>query len=231
MKAIWSIVSILAVANLLALLGFAGWLGSTGRLSRERIQAVREVLQQSPDADSGSSSGDGADQPTDSLRGAGGSDADGPPLAAEDRLQIRIEQTEADRMRMERLRREAEELKATLARERADLERERATFEAERDAFEKVRARAQSEQSSEQFKIAVGVLEGVKAPEARQMLQQYIDSQREDQVVAYLVAMDERARNKIIREFVKDDPKVAGDLLERIRIRGLGTAAGGTPAQ
>jgi hypothetical protein len=39
-------------------------------------------------------------------------------------------------------------------------------------------------------------------------------------VVAYLNAMQDRTRSKVIGEFLKDDPTLASDLLERLRQRG-----------
>lgn len=41
------------------------------------------------------------------------------------------------------------------------------------------------------------------------------------QVVAYLNAMEERVRNRIIAEFVKEDPALAAELLERLRTHGV----------
>jgi hypothetical protein len=45
------------------------------------------------------------------------------------------------------------------------------------------------------------------------------------QTVAYLDALDERLRNKIMAEFVKDDPTLAAVLLERLRTHGVLTRA------
>ena len=44
MKRVWTIISILAVANLLALGGFVGWLKTSGRLNKERMQQLRELF-------------------------------------------------------------------------------------------------------------------------------------------------------------------------------------------
>lgn len=46
-----------------------------------------------------------------------------------------------------------------------------------------------------------------------------------NQVIAYLDALDERIRNKIMAEFVKDDPTLAAVLLERLRTHGILTRA------
>ena len=53
------------------------------------------------------------------------------------------------------------------------------------------------------------------------LLQELLDLKQVDQVVSYLNAMQERTRTKIIDEFIKSDPKMATDLLERIRTRGM----------
>src|SRR5690242_2780892 len=44
MKSLWTVVSVLALANLLMLGGFVGWLASTGRLNRDRADAVRALF-------------------------------------------------------------------------------------------------------------------------------------------------------------------------------------------
>ncbi len=44
MKKIWTILSVLAMANLLALGAFAGWLRSTGRNDMGRVRQVRPMF-------------------------------------------------------------------------------------------------------------------------------------------------------------------------------------------
>src|SRR5690606_17276172 len=46
MKTIWSIVSALAVGHLLAIAGFCGWLVATERLDMDRVQVIRELVQE-----------------------------------------------------------------------------------------------------------------------------------------------------------------------------------------
>jgi hypothetical protein len=50
------------------------------------------------------------------------------------------------------------------------------------------------------------------------------------QVLAYLDAMEERPRTKIMQEFMKTSPKLAADLLESLRVRGQIAATTGTSA-
>ncbi len=44
MKRIWTIISILALANVLAIGGFVGWLQTSGRLNKDRMQRLRELF-------------------------------------------------------------------------------------------------------------------------------------------------------------------------------------------
>jgi len=72
-----------------------------------------------------------------------------------------------------------------------------------------------------QFKKALATLEGLKPDKAKAALQELINGKQVDQAVAYLNAMQERMRTKVIDEFITADPKVATDLLERLRTRGM----------
>lgn len=52
-----------------------------------------------------------------------------------------------------------------------------------------------------------------------------VDPEGLELVVGYLNAMDERARAKIVAQFVQEDPGLAAELLERLRTRGIETRA------
>jgi hypothetical protein len=82
-----------------------------------------------------------------------------------------------------------------------------------------------------QFRKALATLEGLKPDKVKLTLQQLLDQGEADQVVAYLNAMQERTRTKVLDEFIKSDPKVATDLLERLRTRGLIARASEKPAE
>ncbi|MBM4108075.1 MAG: hypothetical protein FJ255_04595 [Phycisphaerae bacterium] len=57
------------------------------------------------------------------------------------------------------------------------------------------------------------------------------DAARLDMVVSYLNAMQERTRAKVIGEFLKDDPALASELLERLRRRGQIARAAEVPGR
>jgi hypothetical protein len=58
-----------------------------------------------------------------------------------------------------------------------------------------------------------------------------VDNTGTDQVVAYLNAMEDRTRTKIITEFQKQDPALAAELLERLRTRATLAAGSGISAR
>jgi len=83
-------------------------------------------------------------------------------------------------------------------------------------------------EGSEMFKKALATYEGLKPAASASMLLQLmrpgggtgaLDNAGADQAVAYLNAMEDRTRTKIIAEFQKQDPALAAELLERLRTR------------
>jgi len=209
---------------LLALLGFVGWLGASGRLDRSRIDqttgiysitvAQEKAAQEQLEKEAAAAEA-GISAVTREVK------SDGPPLTAEQILEVKLEQSEADLARIRRLRKEGEDLKYSLVQERRTLDEAREAFMAERTAFDDRRSKIRDFEGQAQFKKAVGVLEAMKADEARDALQAYLDAGNTDQAVSYLNAMEGRVLGKVMRSFTKQDPVVAADLLDRLRTHGL----------
>lgn len=241
MKSIWTLVSILAVAHLLALGGFAGWLVGTGRLDGDRLERIREILAEDPGAGD-EAEGDAENEADDdaSLQTVA--------LSTDDRIDLLMEGSQINRQRKERLRREMQDLQRSHQREQDRLDQERQAFEAERASFRAELERLQEIDGGAQFRKSVKVLESLRAGEAMQTLLAVIDgavivdegaavapegaSVREDgmrRAVSYLNAMQERARSKVMGEFVKQQPDLAAELLERLRTRGLTARVPETP--
>ncbi len=148
-----------------------------------------------------------------------------PPISAADALNLKLDQGKADQERIESLKREVQILQETLKRERNQLDADKAQFAKDKAEFERARQAVVQTEGNAQFKKALATLEGLKPDKAKTMLQQLIDTKQVDQVVAYLNAMQERTRTKVVDEFIKADPKVATDLLERLRTRGYASRA------
>ena len=99
--------------------------------------------------------------------------------------------------------------------------------------------------ADKQFRTALETLEAQKPKDAKATLQAMIDADGGNattggtgaaakasptaggrkQVVTYLTAMDEEMRSKVMAEFIKTDPRLAAELLEQLRTRGIDASA------
>jgi hypothetical protein len=250
MKTLWTVLSVLAVANLIALGGLVGWLAKSDRLNMDRVRAVREAIVK-PIAQEKSEL-DQKVKAEDASRAQAQAEAKAskPPLTAAEKLQARIEATELDRQRLERLKREVADLQGQLAADRARLERDRTALAAEKKAFEESVASTAVASTDAQFQKTLKVLVGQKPQQAVALLMQMLASPTPvpdmnmvpvdnganlaepavasstfsehgmATVVGYLDAMSDKPRGKIMETLTKTDPKLAADLLERLRKRG-----------
>lgn len=222
-RSVWTIITVLALANFMATAALVAWLVTSGRLDQDRFNAIRQTLSETVVAEQTRLEDESRQQAVAEAQAQSERDALIPPLTAADRLRNAEEADEVDRQRLERLTRDIQDLRRTLDRERNDLDAREAAFTKERDAFEEMRSAIREIEGQEQFKKAVLNLQAQKTAKARDILQALIDAGEKDQAVAYLNAMSDRQAAKIIGAF--DDPAVAADLLERLRVRGTEAAA------
>ncbi len=234
MRNLWTIVSVLALANLFALGTFVGWLGASGRLDRERFDEIRRMLGESPQARTERLAADMAEaeqreQKAQELRDRVETLMT-TPMTAEELVALQQEAAMAADQRMTRAMRELEDLRDLLSRERAETDRLGEAIELQRAAFEARITERDNLLGQAQFRTAVDTLQGLRAPAARNVLMAMWEGQAQPPegeldgqaiVVEYLRAMDERQRNKVIAEFEKDDPTLAAVLLERLRTDGV----------
>jgi hypothetical protein len=249
MKTIWNVISVLAVANLLALVAFLGWLRATDRLNLDRAREVRALLTPTVHEVQAEQDAAAKAKEQEKLHDEEEKKASKPPLTALERLAARMEATELDRQRIERLKREVQDLQRQLAEDRRRLAAERLAFENDKKAFEQQVAEAAAAVSDEQFQKTLKVLQAQKPAQAVQLLQEMLadptpkpefaavpmangvpppptpqetaaSEERLRTVVTYLDAMNDKSRTKIIEALTKTDPKLAAELLERLRQRG-----------
>ncbi|RMH11102.1 MAG: hypothetical protein D6695_09960 [Planctomycetota bacterium] len=226
MKRIGTIISVLAIANVLAFGGFVGWLGQTGRLSMERLAAVREIFRETVAMEKARLEAQAKQEQAE--KEAAKAEPSGPARTSSELVAMRLNATDVDMQRIERLRREVEDLQRKLRRDQAMLDERAAEFAQERDAFNAMRERLKQIEGADQFRKSVELLETIKSADAKQMLDELLQQGSQEQVVSYLNAMDGRASSKIIAEFVKDGQSdVAAQLLEALRTRGLEPAGSG----
>ena len=252
MKTIWTILSVLAVANLLAVAGFTGWLVKSERLDMERLREIRATLAVTIPAEKAAAEAEAKKSEADRLAAEAAKETERIPMTAAQMLATRLEVTQLDEERFKRVAREIEDLRARLAADQARLDRTRVEFDAAKKAFEEEIAREQELRTSEQFQKTLDILKGLKPADAKATLVELLNGagagigdgggagvesvaasgvEPINQVVAYLDAVEDRARVKIMAEFVKDQPDLAAQLLERLRTRGLFAAAPESSAQ
>ncbi|MFG0259849.1 MAG: hypothetical protein ACF8LK_05795 [Phycisphaerales bacterium JB041] len=250
MKRILTALSVLAIINLLGIAGAVGWLLATQRLSKERLDAVREILHQTIPQEQAAKDAAAAAAEAEAEAAGEGTDPVGidrseplppnPPVPAERLVAIQRDGAQADEFRAQRAEREGSVLSQTTTQVFRQLDRERKEFEAERDRFERRKAGIAAMQGDEQFQAALSVLTSVKPADAQAMLQEIIEGRAGslsvddpadltgmDRAVAYLDEIEEMVRGKIMAEFVKESPTVAAELLERLRTFGLMAEATG----
>ncbi len=225
MKTLWKLISVIAFLNLLAILGFAGWIYASGRVDTGRIMEVQSLFGETVEQRDARI----AEEEKAVAEELANREKPLPEIAmtADERNQARVEMTQVDRQRRERTEREINDLKRSLSRQQQMIEEERAALEAEKKAFDEMRARLKSIEGADQFAKSLSVLQGLKPKDAMAALQALLDEGEHEQVVSYLSEMDDRVRTKIFTEFIKADDRLAANLLESLRTRGLVAAPTG----
>lgn len=246
MKTLWTAISVVAVANLLAIMGAVGYLAASDRLTIKRLEVIRDMLGETTAAAEARRAREEAEarEQADALLAtlAHGPDASigAPagtpgvePLASPELVARHVEATRLDRQRIERMRREIDDLTRTLRRERVAIDRGWDELERDRRVFESMRSQIEAIEGTEQFRRALSALTQLKADAARDLLAQLIagvgadglgSGDREDGImraVLYLNAMPDRQRARVLNTFIEDDPALAAELLERLRTKGL----------
>lgn len=222
LKALFLAISTLAIAHIIALAGFVAWLHQGDRLNMDRVNQIRAIFAQTITAEEAAAAKEARAVADEESAQAKAALEANPPAPAATKLSLIGDLDDLNLVTVERLRKEGEDLRNTIARQRAQIEQAQAELAKEREDFLRLREEIRKTEGSTQFKKALQRYEGLKPDQAQAVFQTLIDEGETDQVVSYLNAMQPRTSSKIISKF---PPEVAADLLERIRKRGVETAA------
>lgn len=218
MKTIWSIVTILALANMMAFVGFVGWLGGTGRLSPERFREIRSILAPTVAEAAAAQAEVDAAEAADAEAAAEAERTANPPLTPTAVLARREVALDASAQAVQRIRQEVSERQAELQRQVDALATARAEFEAERTAWEDEREATAARASDEQFTKLVGLFGALKPKDATALLKEMEAVGEREEVVRLLDALPTRTTAKIIAELkTPEDRTLASALLGRLR--------------
>ncbi len=227
MKTLWHMTSFLAVVNFLVLLMFVGWLYQSGRLNRDRIEEIRELLAptvaeaREAETDAAAVAASEERARIEQIREANPF----PPSGEHVHFIERVRQQERDRMR--RAETEMAALRSQLIQARRGLTEERAAFEAERDSWRLAQNADVDEASVRQFARVVGLLEQISPRQAKDMLVGLMRDDRTNEAVEYLNAMKPFNASEVVRSFKTDEQTLATELLQRMKALGGPDAAAG----
>ncbi|MEX0876805.1 MAG: hypothetical protein WD114_05035, partial [Phycisphaerales bacterium] len=203
MKSLKRAILVILVLNLLAMLAGAGWLMASGRVSKDRVLTMTDLFQEPVSIEQARLEKEQKEAEKELAQ----REKPLPELAmdAEERNRVRVEMTQIDRQRLDRMKREVADLQETLSRERRLIEDDRQELARERAEFEQMRQRLADLEGGEQFKKALATLTGMAPKDARAVLAAMLaDGEgKQEEVISYLSAMQARARTQIMTEFVK----------------------------
>jgi len=218
MKKLIKALFVVAIFNLIAVLAGTGWLFSSGRVDKARIMSMTHLFNEPVAVEQAKIKAEEAriakelaeqEKPLPELA-----------LNTEERNKVRVEMTQIDRQRLDRMKREVKDLQATLSRERRLIAQDRKTLSEEKEAFEAMRDRLSGLEGGQQFQKSLASITGMKAKDAKAILSTLLADKKDEEVITYLSSMDDRVRTAIITEFVKaGEEQLAADLLESIRLR------------
>jgi len=217
-RSLWTVVSVVAVANLLALLGFAGWLVASDRLDVQRLERIREMLAETRAQQEAREQEEAEAEQAAEEQAEATAEAARPPAAAAERLDAQRELEMIAQRRTARSQRAVTDYRRTLEQEWAQLQEAKEDFARERAAFEAMRDEIVALEGDEQFKKTLRLYESLKPDEAANLLRRRYDQGDVTAVVTFLDAMQTRSASKVIAAM---EPEVAADLLERLRTHGL----------
>lgn len=226
MKSLWSVVSFLAVVHLLALLGFLGWMYGTDRLSLERVRTVRELFAMTMTDEKMQK--EEQERETTEIQERGSSMFQ---MSSTRQIELLTDVQRQELLATQRMKDESEmhARQFSLLTQKIALEREE--FKAERRRWEEATGADRERKTNEQFTQTVMQYESLPAKQGKQVLIELINSGNREQAVAYLDAMNPRATSKILKEFKSPEEIIlAAELLEELRIFGLGTVDSQEPS-
>jgi len=140
-KSLKTAIIVILVINLLGMLAGIGWVVSSGRVSKDRVMEVTKLFsepvaieQARLKAEETAAEEAEAAKPRELPAGA---------LNTEERNMLRVEVTQVDMARLERMKREVQDLQNTLRTERRGLANDRELLEEEKAEFQAMRQRLQ----------------------------------------------------------------------------------------
>jgi flagellar motility protein MotE (MotC chaperone) len=221
-KKLWNVLVLTLAMNFLLLAGAVGYLYKTGRLDRERVHAIREMLFPPPPAADPASTQPATRPTTQPVLKLEELLAQHAGLPAAEQVQL-LQRTFDSRMaQLDRRQRQVEDLHTLVRNAEATLMAERVEFDKQRQALEG-REREQAKLAGDKgFQDALKLYGTMKPKQVKDVFASLAD----DVVVRYLRAMEPRQAAKIIKEFkTPAEVRRVQALMEQVRAAESGSAS------
>jgi colicin import membrane protein len=222
MKRLWNIISFIALVNLLSLGLFVAWLAQSGRLNVARISRIHDLLATTIAAEQAAAEEQAQQAAREQAEAAERARQANPPLPSTAQVQnasLTRDQTDAA---LARVGEETTRLRGQLDARAAELDQREQDFRTARAEWLASIEAEKQRRTDEQFLQTVRQYESAPAKIAREWMLELVDDGKQEQVVAYLDAMNPRAASKILREFkTEKEAALATELLEKLRTFGL----------
>lgn len=232
MKRIWMVISTIALANMLAVAGFIVWLKTSDRLDGERLTKIRALLGTTITVEKAKLMAEETVAADEAKQKAEADKLAKPPQNSAQQIAEQARIRDIQQQDLLRLQQELRLLKDELATRERALAAQRAELDAGFKKLAEAKTEWERTLADTQFKAALGTLEAQKAKDTKATLQALMDRDgtnaagpNRKQVITYLAAMDEEVRAKVMGEFIKTDAKLAAELLEQLRTRGIDAPA------
>jgi hypothetical protein len=199
LKKLYNVVAILAIVNMAALALLLAYLWVGGVITRDRVERVRDALL--------------AESPSEQVPTTQATTSRPAAQASSEKIEQSEDLEEILIRRLDRQRRELEDLLQLTDAARHKLLRDREAFEQGKDRWEQRRKQWEKQQHLDGFKRMLTYLEGVDPKVAKGILRQ----KKDPDVARILAAMNERKGKAIIEECVSaEDREWIGRVLQAI---------------
>lgn len=224
MKRLWDLLVLTLALNFLLLAGVVGWMYQDGRLTRQNIAKVREVLYPAPSPATQPTSQpaeDPADKSREQLDALLAAHAG---LPAGQQADFIRQSFDAQMAQLDRRSRELADLKAQIDLANEKLAADRAALDAEQKRLKDQEEQARRLAADQGFQDSLALYNSMPAKQVKSIFM----TLNEDAVLQYLRAMDTLVAGKIIKEFkTPDEVDRVQRILERMRLGGGPTTRDG----
>ncbi|MCA9279387.1 MAG: hypothetical protein H6815_08800 [Phycisphaeraceae bacterium] len=238
MKNVWNVMCVLAVANLIAIVLGVGWLAASGRLNADRVNAIKSVFGQTIAEEDTEKAKEAkaqqalaraeAEAELSSSLGEGELDS-GEPIDAATLLNVKLELSEMDHQRQQRLERDLRTMGDQLAMRENTLKDLLDKINQRQKAFEQQQKDIAETVGIKQFKKTLATLSEMKPADATQILLNMHNGSNliegssldaEMQMVTVLNGLEDDFRAQILTQILGQDEQLAGRLLKQLQTFG-----------